>query len=192
MKSRLMICLMLLAMFAVPALADTIAFTNRGTVSGSLMGGVSASSVVNSLTFDGTLIGTGPIGLLQFDTGTFTGSLSHGGSFTGGDFTFTFGGGALIMVNNFMGTLTKIGDDLYDLVGTFSGTSQGIHFTGSTNQVFSSEDDDHGRRCFKDLHGTTTIVTTAVPEPGSLTLFGTGLIALAGAVRRKLQAGRAA
>jgi hypothetical protein len=29
--------------------------------------------------------------------------------------------------------------------------------------------------------------TTSVPEPGSLTLFGTGLFVLSGALRRKLR-----
>jgi hypothetical protein len=95
-------------------------------------------------------------------------------------------------VNNFTGTLTKIGKDLYDLAGTFSGIADGVAFKGTTNQIFGfSSDDDHGRRhdddgCWKDLHGKTTITT--VPEPSTLTFLGTGLIALAGVVRRKLGA----
>jgi hypothetical protein len=193
MKSRLMICVMLLALSAVPALADTITLTNQGTLSGSQLGsgGVSAFSTINRLSVNGSLIASGPVGLLEFSTGMFTGSLSHGGTFTGADFGFELGGGPLILVTNFMGSLTKMGDDSYDLTGTFSGTYQGVHFTGSTNQIFSFED-DHGRSGFEDLRGTTNIVTTAVPEPGTLTLFGTGLMALAGAVRRKMRAGRAA
>jgi hypothetical protein len=197
MKSRLMICVMLLALSAVPALADSLTFTitNHGTLPGSQLGsgGISAFSNISStlISLNSSPIASTTGGLLEFSTGMFTGSLAQGLSFTGGQFGFSIGGGAVILVNNFMGTLTKMGDD-FKLLGTFSGTYQGIHFTGSTNQTFGFEIDDHGQSSFEDLHGTTTIVTSAVPEPGTLTLFGTGLMALAGAVRRKLQAGRAA
>jgi PEP-CTERM motif len=192
MKSRLLLCTLLLALFAVPAFADSVTFTNRGGVSISSTG-ISANSMIDSLGLNGTTILWGNIGSLQFDTGIFTGSLQSGGSFTGGEFAFgVAGSSAVIFANNFTGTLTKIGKDLYDLVGTFSGTFDGVHFSGYTNQVLGFGDDDHGRRCFSDLHGTTTITTSAVPEPGTLMLFGTGLMAMAGAVRRKLATGRSA
>jgi len=196
MKSRLMICILLLALSAVPALADslTLTITNQGTLAGSQLGsgGISAFSDISStlISLYNSPIASTTGGWLGFSTGMFTGSLAQGLSFTGGEFGFSIGGGAVILVNNFMGTLTKMGDD-FNLVGTFSGVYQGVYFTGSTNQIFGFED-DHGESGFEDLHGTTTVVTTAVPEPGTLTLFGTGLMALAGAVRRKLQAGRAA
>lgn len=190
MKLRLLLCTVLLALFAAPAFADSVTFTNSGGVSVS-SSGISANSVINGLSINGNLILSGPSGFLSFDTGTFTGSLHNGGSFTGGDFSFGLSGSGAIFVNNFAGTLTKIGHDLYDLVGTFSGVIDGIKFTGSTNQVFSLGRDDDGKECFRNLRGTTTITTAAVPEPGTLTLFGTGLIGLAGAVRRKLQAARA-
>src|SRR5215469_4771749 len=139
MKLRLMLCTVLLALVAMPAFADTISFTNKGGLSiGS--GSISATSVINSLSVDGQLILTGPVGSLNFDTGTIT-----GGSFSGGVFAFSLENSAFIMVNNFAGTISKIGHDLYDLVGTFSGIDHGIAFTGTTNQVFSLSRDDDGR-----------------------------------------------
>ena len=194
MKVRLLICTVLLALFVVPAFADSVSFTNQGFETGGQLlassSGVSATSaMITSLSHNGSLIVSGDLGALDFNTGTFTGSLQHGGSFTGG--TFSIGA---VVFNNFAGTLTNIGKGLYDLVGTFSGTYDGLAFTGSTKQIFSfgGGDDDHqhgddGNGCWSDLHGTTT-VTTAVPEPSTLTFLGTGLIALAGVVRRKLGA----
>jgi hypothetical protein len=189
MKLRVLICTVLLALFVVPAFADSLSFTNEGGLSiGS--SGISANSTMTSFSVDGQKILWGNIGTVAFDTGTFTGTLKNGGSFTGGDFSFGLTGSALITVTDFTGTLTKIGKGLYDLAGTFSGVSNGIAFVGSTNQIFSLGSDDHGDDdCWKDLHGKTTITSpSAVPEPSTLTFFGTGLIALAGAVRRKLAA----
>ena len=184
MKLRLLVCTVLLALFVVPAFANSVTFTNQGGLSVS-SSGISANSTITSLGVNGMPILWGNIGTLMFDTGALT-----GGVFSGGDFSFALSGTATVFVNNFAGTLTKIGKDLYDLVGTFSGTFDGVTFTGSTDQIFSfsSDDDHHGDDGNSCLRGTTTITTAAVPEPSTLTFLGTGLIALAGAVRRKLGA----
>ena len=73
--------------------------------------------------------------------------------------------------------------DVYELIGTFSTTLQGLHLNGFTKQCFELENED-GRLSF-DVHGNTSITPTAVPEPGTLTLQGTGMLGLAGIVRRK-------
>lgn len=188
MKSRLLLCLCatLLALFAMPAFADSvsISFTNQGILSGNLSSGV--TSTASDLALDGTIIGPGPFGTLFMDLGTFTGSLKTGGSFTGGTFELTNGSG-IIFESAFAGTWEKVSRGLYELEGSFSTVSGGISFTGVTEQCFRVSFDD-GRVCLRGLHGQTNITANVVPEPGSLALFGTGLIGLAGVVRRKLGA----
>jgi hypothetical protein len=187
MKSRLVFCALLLALFAVPAFADSISisFTNRGILSGSsLSSGV--SSTASDLTFEGIVTEPGPFATLTFDLGTFIGSFKTGGSFTGGNFELDNPG--VIFQSAFSGTWEKVGSGLYDLVGSFSTTFEGVHYTGVTNQMFRLSFDD-GHICLHGLRGNTQLEASVVPEPGTLTLLGTGLIGLAGAVRRKLGLG---
>ena len=73
---------------------------------------------------------------------------------------------------------------MYKLVGTFSAVVNGLALNGTTIQFFELESED-GHLSFDDLHGKTTFSLAAVPEPGTLTLLGTGLLGLGGMVRRK-------
>lgn len=186
MKSRLLVCTILLVLFAAPAFADTIAisFTNSGILSGSLTSGV--VSTANDLAFDGTVIEGGPFATLGFDLGSFTGNLLQGGSFTGGNFELS-STGSVLFVTAFSGTWDKIGEDSYDLVGNFSTVFGGVRYTGMTNQLFKLSFDD-GRACLLGLSGTTNITAAPVPEPGTMTLLGTGLASLTGALYRKMRA----
>jgi hypothetical protein len=184
MKLRLAVVGLFLALCTVPALADSVGMKNEGLISGSLGGGgLTLTSVLTSFSLDGTQILSGPCGSIGFSTGSI-----FGGSFSGGDFAVSVGGGSpVVFAGTFSGTITALGDDLFKLVGTFSGVEDGLHLIGYTTQYFELED-EHGQLSFEDVHGNTTVTTAAVPEPGSLTLLGTGLVGLGGLVRRRLAA----
>jgi hypothetical protein len=185
MKSRLFVCTMLLGLLAVPAFADSISisFTNSGITSGNLSSGI--MSVANDLSFDGTVIEPGQFATLDFVLGSFTGTLTNGGAFAGGNFELE-NAGTVLFESAFSGAWSKVGVGLYDLTGTFSTVFDGVHYVGSTTQQFSVSFDDD-RLFLKDLSGQTNLTATVVPEPGTLALLGTGLVTIAGAARKKLR-----
>ena len=195
---RRVILLTLLAMGLPPAaLANSIDFLNSG---GTLSGNSSGLALSGS-----TLIAVGSItgndlGTVAFSTGALaSGNLQMGGTFmAGGTFTITGNGtngvhDGVIFNGSFTGPVTWTlvttnGTNSYQLSGTVSGT----WFTGATlNGTTVAETMNLGTSFFVTSatlgKGHTNIVTSVVPEPGALTLLGTGLISLTAMVRRKLQ-----
>src|ERR1700739_1422339 len=164
MKWRLLVvCAVLLVLFAAPAFADsiTVTFSNRGILSGNLNSGV--VSTPSDLAFDGTVLASGPFATLKLNLGSLTGGLLHRATSTGAEGNFELDSvGSVILVTAFSGTLHKIGDDTYNLIGNFSTVFDGVRYSGVTNQQFKLRFDD-GRASVLGLGGTSTITATPVP-----------------------------
>ena len=201
-KKVLLMAVLALALPMAAFASGDIEFTsNGGTLAGNASGLSLTGSTLTQVTGlygGGQMSGTN-LGSLSFTTGALiSGSLYSGGTFAAGG-TFVIDGNGVNGVPNgviFSGTFSGPvnwtpnpglnGTVSYTLSGALSGTLSngyktiGTVNTGSTTFTFSSH-----KGYFKGLAGSSD-TTVVVPEPGTLSLFGTGLIGLAGLVRRKL------
>jgi len=199
------VCAVLLALLAVVlpvmARADTIDLTNQfGTVTILASGITSFASELKS--FNGTQAGPGhALGRVNFSTGTLaTGSLLLGGTFNSAGSSFVVNGkwGPLKSDHGtiFSGAFTAPIDwtliassrqfHEYELTGQISGQLYNGHMaTGTTTQViytyWNQEAQDHKG----EIHLGGTILNST-PEPGTLGLLGSGLLAMAGVIRRRI------
>jgi hypothetical protein len=184
------------------AFAGNVDFTNTGgTLTGTSAGLTLTGSELTIVEGLGGGIVSGGLGSLTFTTGALTsGNLMTGGTFAaGGTFTITGNGtggipNGVIFSGTFSGpvTWTEVttsgpnGSIYYTLTGTISGTwYNGSTVNGATTQITFNA----GKNGFTgsvSLGSGDTIITT-VPELGTLSLLGTGLVGLAGIVRRKLK-----
>jgi hypothetical protein len=197
MKRVVWMGVLLILALPMAAFASSIDFGNfGGSVSGSASG-LTVSSTLMTVTglsggpFNGPNLGTVTINVGCPAGGCTSTLLANGGTFGSGTITITSNGsGGLTAGTLFSGTFSSAtwtlepftvgGNHEYVLTIGFAGGN------GSTFQVAIVT----GKGFFNgtgDIEsGDTTVV---VPEPGTLGLLGTGLVGVAGLVRRKLKCG---
>ena len=207
LSSKLMLPALLLSCLILPSVSFATSgtdFSNSGgTLSGTTAGlSLTGSTLIAVTGFNGGGIVTGDLGSVTFTTGALTsGSLAMGGSFASGG-TFTIDGNGtgglpngVLFSGTFSGPVSWIlttlanGTHNYTLTGVVSGTMGSIAVNGVSVQLTVNT----GKGFFNGsttISGGDTTLSTAVPEPSTLALFGTGALAFAGAARRKLFAAR--
>jgi hypothetical protein len=191
MKRILWMTLLLVLALPMAAFADSnVDLTNVG---GTLVGTSAGLTLTDStlIHMNGTL---GNLGTVEFATGALlSGSLQGNATFDGGgSFTIVSNTNGTLFSGAFDGPVTwslttlANGTHNYTLTGAISGSWMGgATVYGATSQLTINT----GKGFF---NGSTTIASgdtnIVVPEPGSLTLMGTGLLGFAGVLRRKLKA----
>jgi hypothetical protein len=198
MKKLVLLAVLALALPTAVFASSGIDYTNSGgTLSGSSNGLSLSGSVLTVVSSGASIISGTDLGSVSFDTGALiSGSLQQGGTFAaGGWFTITGNGtngvaSGTLFTGTFSGpvqwqlvTLSN-GTHNYTLTGTLMGTTgTGVAAQGVTVQLTVNTGKGFFNGCTRISSGDTNVV---VPEPGSLSLLGTGLIALGGIIRRKL------
>jgi hypothetical protein len=195
MKRIVLLALLAMALPLAAFADNSVDFTNSGgTLAGSSAGlTLTGSELIAVNGFNGGGLITGGLGTLSFSTGSLaSGSLQMGGTFNGGGSFSILGNGTqglpngAIFTGSFSGpvswTLVTLanGTHNYTLTGSITGTYyNGQTVNGATVQLTINTGKGFFNGRTKISSGDTNIVT-AVPEPGTLGLLGTGLIGLAG------------
>jgi PEP-CTERM motif len=201
MKRILFVGLLALAL-PLAAFANSVDFNGIGGTLSGLSDGLTLSGTgligVSGLYGLGTVAGTG-LGSISLSTGALLSSVYTGGvltsaTFNGGSFTITGNGidgipSGVIFTGTFTGNVTMSGGTTgYVLSGGFSGTLSG---GGTLSGVLGITTDSTGKKGYTGRVGVGSVDITggsAVPEPSTLGLMGSGLLGLGALVRRKIRA----
>lgn len=201
---RIVVLVVLAMALPLTAFASSIVDfgNNGGTITGNSNGLSLSGDVIGSVSGMGTggCSVASPCGTVTFTTGKLlSGNMMTGTSLfaAGGTFTITGNGNdgipnGVIFQGTFSSQVQWInggtganGQTTYYLDGTISGTwSNGVTVTGATTQMALVT----GPNGFTGSATAVSGDTYLTPEPGTLGLLGTGLVGLAGIVRRKLRA----
>jgi hypothetical protein len=202
MKRLVLLAVLALALPTAVFASSNIDYTNSGGTLDGSTSGLSLSGSVLTVVSSGASVITGKnLGSVSFETGALlSGSLQQGGTFAaGGSFTIVGNGtNGIASGTLFTGTFSSSspvtwtmatlanGTHNYTLTGALEGTNgSGISAVGATVQLTVNTGKGFFNGCTRISSGDTN-VSVVVPEPGSLSLLGTGLIALGGVIRRKL------
>ena len=196
----LLLCALACLMIPAASFADSsVDFSNSGgTLAGSSTGLTLSGSTLVAIIENGSPKVTGDLGTVTFSTGALSsGSLAMGGTFAaGGSFTVTGNGtngipNGTLFSGSFSGPATwalvelSNGTHSYTLTGTLTGTAEGVSVAGVTVQLTINT----GKNPFNGstmISGGDTTIVGSVPEPSTVMMIGTGILGLAGMLRRKL------